>query len=86
MVINHLPEESCDICGAEIPARRFRHHWEFCDGDVSSEIVEKVKNEKCEDDDAVRLGGKSVIDTDTSNIVAETDSNISTLNTLGDKE
>merc|ERR1719228_147072 len=84
MVNYHLSEESCDICGAEIPARGFRQHWEYCDGDSSREIVEKVKNEKCENDCAGRIEGKSVMDTHTSNVVAETDSNILTLNAVGD--
>ena len=77
MVITHLPEESCHICGREIPAREFRHHWEYCDtGDIGRDIG---KNEKCEDDGVVRLREKSVIDKETSNVLAENNSNTSTL-------
>ena len=46
MVITHLPEESCDICGREIPAREFREHWEYCDtGDIGSDIGNIVTQE-----------------------------------------
>jgi hypothetical protein len=32
MQIFHLPEETCEVCGTEIPAATFRRHWETCDG------------------------------------------------------
>ena len=36
----HLPEETCQICGGEIPAVESYPHWEFCDGDITDKEVE----------------------------------------------
>ena len=33
MLIFHLPDETCEICGKDVPAEVFRHHWEICDAD-----------------------------------------------------
>ena len=38
MQIVHLPEEACEICGREIPAKSFNEHWEHCELDTTIEM------------------------------------------------
>ena len=32
MQADHLPDETCDICGGKFRPRAFRQHWETCTG------------------------------------------------------
>jgi len=82
MINCHLPEESCEICGREFPAKIFRQHWEECEGDRNREIMEQERGQDGEDAVTVSLE-KTVVDA-TKNEIKKRNNDTSMESSLGE--
>ena len=40
----HLPDQTCTSCGKDIPARRFKNHMTFCNGEGEIHVISKSQN------------------------------------------